>query len=88
MSGRIRAAWPDDIEAMRTVEWAAGRVFTDIGMDDVAAHPPPDATVLAGYIRDGRAWIAEAAAQRVGYAIAEVVDGCGHLERCRWGVLR
>jgi GNAT superfamily N-acetyltransferase len=81
ISRRIRTARLDDIEAMQTVEWAAGRFFAGIGMDDVAMHPPLDAAVLAGYIGNGRAWIAEIDGQAVGYAIADVVDGCGHLEQ-------
>lgn len=80
-SRRIRAARLDDIDAMRTVERAAGCLFADIGMDDVAAHAPAAATVLAAYIRGGRAWIAETDEQPMGYALADVVDGCGHMEQ-------
>jgi hypothetical protein len=78
-SGRIRVAQLNDTEAMRTIECAAGSLFAHIEMDDVAAHPPPEATVLTDYVRGGRAWIAEAEGRPVGYAIADVVDGCGHL---------
>jgi len=81
MSTTIRVARFDDIEAMQTVERAAGCLFSPIGMEDVAAHAPPVAAVLAGYIRDGRAWIAEVDGQPVGYAVVDHVDGSGHLEQ-------
>lgn len=77
----IRPARLDDIEAMREIERAAGRLFAGIGMDDVAADPPLERAVLAGYIENGRAWIAEIDGQPAGYAIADIVDGCGHLEQ-------
>ncbi|HEY8686400.1 MAG TPA: GNAT family N-acetyltransferase [Chloroflexota bacterium] len=81
ISRHIRAARLDDIEAMQAIERAAGHLFADIGMDDVAAHPPLETAVLAGYVRDGRAWIAEADREPRGYAITDVVDGRGHLEQ-------
>lgn len=40
MSTTIRVARLDDIEAMQTVERAAGCLFAPIGMEDVAAHAP------------------------------------------------
>jgi N-acetylglutamate synthase-like GNAT family acetyltransferase len=80
-SRHVRTARLDDIEAMQAIECAAGRLFADIGMDDVAAHPPLETTVLARYIRAGQAWIAEAEGEPRGYAIADILDGWGHLEQ-------
>lgn len=80
-NGRVRAAWLSDIDFMQVIERAAGRLFAEIGMDEVAAHPPLDHDILAAYVRDGRAWIAEVDGQPRGYAIADVVDGHGHLEQ-------
>lgn len=77
----IRAARLDDIEVMQAIETAAGSLFASIGMAEVAAHPPLAAAILAQYVRAGRAWVAEVEGQPVGYALAEVIDNCGHLEQ-------
>jgi len=66
---------------MREIERAAGRLFADIGMDEVAADEPLQPDVLLEYIQAGRAWIAELEGYSVGYALADVVDGAGHLEQ-------
>lgn len=67
---------------MRHVELRAGRLFAGIGMLDVAGHPPPSVESLRAYATGDRAWVAEAdAAGVVGFALADVVDGCGHLEQ-------
>ncbi len=44
--------------ATRTI-WAAGRLFSQIGMGDIAAHPPLEAAILRAYVEGERAWIAE-----------------------------
>ena len=77
----IRAARLEDVETMREIERAAGRLFSEIGMDDVAAHAAPDPVTLGKYIQQQRAWIAMADDQPVGYALVDVLDGCGHLEQ-------
>ena len=77
----LRAARLEDIEAMQAIERAAGRLFASTGMDAVADDPPLAHAVLAAYVHGGRAWIAECGNQPVGYALADVVDGCGHLEQ-------
>jgi GNAT superfamily N-acetyltransferase len=79
--GRIRAAQLRDIAAMQAIERAAGRLFAGIGMEGVAAHPPPDREILTAYVRNGRAWVAELDGRPRGYAIADIVDGQGHLEQ-------
>jgi GNAT superfamily N-acetyltransferase len=78
---RIRPARFDDVEIMQSIERAAGRLFADIGMDDIASDPPLPGEELAGFIRAGRAWIAELNGLAQGYALADVVDGHGHLEQ-------
>jgi len=77
----IRGARSDDIRALQDIERAAGVLFGGIGMEDIAADPPLEEEVLAGYIGDGRAWVAEVEGQVVGYALADEVDGQGHLEQ-------
>lgn len=66
---------------MQDVERAAGQLFADYGMPDIAAHPPLDEGTLIEYARGGRAWVAEVSGLVVGYSLAEIVDGCGHLEQ-------
>jgi GNAT superfamily N-acetyltransferase len=81
VDARIRAARPEDIEAMRSVENDAGERFRTIGLGRVADDDPPEAALLRRHIDEGTAWVAEADAAVVGYAIASVVDGEGHLDQ-------
>jgi ribosomal protein S18 acetylase RimI-like enzyme len=77
----IRPATLSDIPAIDAIERAAGRLFSEIGMDDVAAHEPAPPDMLAEYVRGGRAWVGEVDGDAVGYALADVVDGHGHMEQ-------
>jgi len=81
MHRSIRVARLEDVETMREIERAAGRLFSEIGMDDIAAHAPPESVTLGDYIQHQRAWIVAVDDQPVGYALVDVVDGCGHLEQ-------
>jgi len=81
MHRSIRTARLEDVETMREMERAAGRLFSEIGMDDIANHAPPESVILGTYIQHQRAWIAAVDDQPVGYALVDVVDGCGHLEQ-------
>jgi len=73
MRRSVRAARLEDVEAMREIERAAGRLFSEIGMDDVAAHVPPEPVTLHDYIMRQRAWIAAIDDQPVGYVLVDVV---------------
>jgi GNAT superfamily N-acetyltransferase len=79
---RIRVASAADLPAMRDIERAAGTLFAEIGMREIADDEPPSLEELARYQRDGRAWIAEDDAGRpVAYLIAGLVDGGVHVEQ-------
>lgn len=79
---RIRAAIEADLAVLAQVERAAGRMFRDIGMPEIADDEPPSPQVLAGYLAAGRAWVAVDDADRpVAYLIAEPVDGNLHIEQ-------
>ena len=81
---RIRAARPTELSALRDIERAAGEVFRDVGMPEIAEDEPLPIDVLAGYQRAGHAWVATDAGSGdapVGYLIADVVDGCLHVEQ-------
>lgn len=80
----IRAARPGDLPRLREVERAAGRAFADAGMGAVAEHEPAPLDVLAGYQRDGRAWVATDPAggdEAMAYLLVELVDGAAHVEQ-------
>jgi GNAT superfamily N-acetyltransferase len=84
MSPTIRAPRPDELDLLRDIEWAAGELFAEIGLDDIADDAPASVAVLAEYARDGRAWVitdADAGDKPLGYAIADIVDGLAHLEQ-------
>lgn len=88
--GTTRLAEVADLERLRAVEREAGALFRTVGMIDVAEDEPPSTEVLAGFQREGRAWVAldhaAAAAEPatrgvVGLALALELDGNGHLEQ-------
>ncbi|TFB46531.1 hypothetical protein [Cryobacterium tagatosivorans] len=54
----IRRADPEDLAALPAIEVAAGESFRALGMDEIAADPPPCLAALAGYQAQGRAWLA------------------------------
>lgn len=71
---------------MQAIEVDAGARFRAIGMDRVADDPPPDAALLLEHVAAGTAWVAvDTGVARdgspVGYALASVVDGEGHLDQ-------
>lgn len=48
----------------------------------VAEDEPPSLATLRGYAGDGRAWVrADDADRPLAYLLADVVDGCAHLEQ-------
>ena len=78
----VRPARDADLPAVRDVERAAGRAFADLGMDLVAEDEPPSLDELRRYAADGRAWVRTDDEDRpVAYLVADVVDGCAHLEQ-------
>jgi GNAT superfamily N-acetyltransferase len=83
----IRRALPGDLPHLRELERAAGAAFADIGMTAVALDDPPPLEVLAGYQRNGRAWVATGRLDGddrevpVAYLLVDVVDGAAHVEQ-------
>jgi GNAT superfamily N-acetyltransferase len=67
---------------MQAIERAAGRLFAELGMTAVAEDEPPSLEALRDHLRAGRAWVRTDADDRpVAYLLADVVDGCAHLEQ-------
>ncbi|MBG0565150.1 GNAT family N-acetyltransferase [Actinoplanes aureus] len=78
----IRVAHAGEIDRMREIEVAAGRMFAEIGMTQIARDEPLPAAELLDYQRDGRAWVAVDRADRpVAYLIAKWVDDVVHVEQ-------
>lgn len=77
----IRLATPRDIPRMQAIEIAAGRLFAEIGMQDVADDGAHESELLEGHVGRGLAWVAEGDGGVCAYALADVVDGAGHLEQ-------
>jgi GNAT superfamily N-acetyltransferase len=78
----IRAARPEDADALRSIERLAGERFREIGLDSVADDEPDSIEVLTQYALDGRSWVAiDHAGSAIGYVLVDVVDGCAHIEQ-------
>ncbi|MGW4519707.1 GNAT family N-acetyltransferase [Amycolatopsis sp. NPDC004378] len=78
----IRLARPDDLPALIDVEREAGHLFRALGMTAIADDDPGSVAELAVYQSDGRAWVSADDGDRpVAYLVAEVVDGCAHIEQ-------
>ena len=60
---------------------AAGRLFAEIGLDEIAAAPPDDLATLRGHREDGTIWVAVVGQEVVGYTMVSVVDEEGHLDQ-------
>ena len=78
----IRAATAADSPVLQDIEVEAGARFATVGLEEVAAHDPFSVAELDAYAAAGRSWVVVDADGTVqGYAVADVVDGCGHLEQ-------
>lgn len=78
----VRPAREEEMPALREIERAAGRAFADLGMHLVAEDEPLPLETLREYADAGRAWVHTDDADRpVAYLLAEVVDGCAHVEQ-------
>lgn len=78
----IRPARPNDAEALRAIEVAAGARFREIGMPEIADDGPMSVERLTAYADDGRSWVAvDVDDLPLGYAVVDVVESCAHLEQ-------
>lgn len=83
MASAIRLASTADVEQLQTLELAAGQLFRQFDMAEVAAHPPPSQAVFRRYIELGQSWVLTdtAANSLAGFVLVDVVDGCAHIEQ-------
>ncbi|NEA33539.1 GNAT family N-acetyltransferase [Streptomyces sp. SID13031] len=78
----IRATRVDEVPRLRSIEKAAGVLFHEIGMTDVAEHPPPSLEIFEQYQRAGLAWTAAGVdGQAVGFVLVKLIDGAAHIEQ-------
>lgn len=67
---------------MQRIERAAGELFRDIGMPEIADDPVPTAATLGEYQRAGRSWVIVSERDLlVGFVLVKVVDGGAHIEQ-------
>jgi GNAT superfamily N-acetyltransferase len=76
-SVRIRAARLAELPALQGIERAAGWMFRDIGMPEIAQYNPWPLPVMAACQAAGRIWVvADESDEPVAYLMADLVDGC------------
>lgn len=76
----IRPAIPADYAALQDIEVRAGALFVEVGMPEIAAHPPPDLNDFADAEIIFVA-VSDDGDRPVGYALIELVDGGTYLEQ-------
>lgn len=77
----LRSATVDDLPELPGIERAAGELFRPLGMDLVADDDPPTVEDLRPFVEHGRAWVVDRDGELAGYLLADIVDGCAHLEQ-------
>jgi len=71
-----------ELPVLQAIERAAGRMFCDIGMPQIAECDPWPLPVMAGSQQAGRLWVvADDAGEPVAYLMAGLVDGCMQIEQ-------
>jgi GNAT superfamily N-acetyltransferase len=83
MAPTIRPPRPDELETLRDIERDAGRLFAEIGLDEIAAHDPESLETLTQYLEVERIWVvADACTDApLGYAVVDILDGLAHIEQ-------
>jgi GNAT superfamily N-acetyltransferase len=78
----IRPTRLADSIVIQRIERAAGKLFRDIGMPDIADHPDPPIELLAEYQQAGRSWVVVDAADRpIAFVLVKLIDGLAHIEQ-------
>jgi GNAT superfamily N-acetyltransferase len=78
----IRPTRPSDLSVIQRIELAAGELFRDIGMPDIADHPEPSIDALTGYHRAGQSWVAvDDRDHPIAFILVKILDGRAHVEQ-------
>lgn len=76
----IRLARLDDFAVLPGIELAAGRLFAEAGLEDVADNPPVSIEFIESFTRAGAAHVAvDGDDVPVGFALSASLDTQGHL---------
>ncbi len=76
----VRRVRMDELERLRHIERAAGDMFRDLEMFEIADDEPASIELLAPFPAKGRAWgCANEDDQLVAYVLVDEIDGCGHI---------
>lgn len=76
----IRPANQNDLTSLQAVEVAAGKIFEDVGMPEIALDVPPSLTWLGGFQQAGRLWVAtDDAGEPAAYCAVELVGASAHI---------
>jgi GNAT superfamily N-acetyltransferase len=79
---RIRAARVAELPTLQATERAAGLMFCDIGMPQIADHDPWPLPGMTARRDAGRIWVvADDSDEPVGYLMADLVNGCLQIEQ-------
>jgi GNAT superfamily N-acetyltransferase len=79
---RIRTARVTELPALQAIERAAGLMFCDIGMPEIAQYDPWPLPVMTARQDAGRIWVAaNDDDEPVAYLMADLVDGCLQIEQ-------
>ena len=78
----IRAARAAELPGLQAIERAAGQMFADFGMPEIAQYDPWPLPVMAASQQAGLLWVlADQAGEPVAYLMASLVDGCLQVEQ-------
>jgi ribosomal protein S18 acetylase RimI-like enzyme len=77
----IRLAGTADIPALRALEVDAGRLFTTVGMDEIAGDLAQPVEEHAHRQRAGHIWLVDEGAGPVGYLMVDLLDGSVHIDQ-------
>ncbi|MET8150331.1 GNAT family N-acetyltransferase [Actinoplanes sp. NPDC049668] len=78
----IRLTRFDDLSVIQQIELAAGELFRDVGMPDIAEHPVPTTEALSEFVRAGRSWVVvDSTDTPIAFVLVMSVDGLAHIEQ-------
>lgn len=76
----MRTVRVDDLARLREIELAAGQLFRQVGMVEIADDPPPSIDTLTTFQRAGRGWVAvDDNDVPIAFILVEPVDGNAHI---------
>ena len=79
---RIGAARVAELATLQAIERAAGLMFCDIGMPEIAQYDPWPLLVMVARQDAGRLWVvANDDDEPVAYLMADLIDGCLQIEQ-------